>query len=252
MTAAIEFINVRKRFGEQEVLKGISLFFPEGELSVLMGLSGSGKSVMLKHILRLLQPDEGSITMFGKNLAEISSREMRTMLTRVGMVFQHSALFDSLSTGENVAFPLRESNPKLPDADVRAQVDEMLRLVGLRNVYDKYPADLSGGMQKRVGLARALVTHPEIILFDEPTTGLDPIMSVVIEDLILETHAKIGYTGIIITHSVETALKVGSQIALLVNGQIRALGSPEEIRTSQDEAVRQFLAKSPEGPIEVL
>lgn len=251
MNAAIEFKNVRKAFGEQEVLRGISVAFPEGKLSVLMGLSGSGKSVMLKHILRLLKPDSGMVTMFGQDLSEVNGNEMRKLLTRLGMVFQHSALFDSLSTGQNVEFPLRERGWKDED-EIRDKVEEMLGLVGLRNVYDKLPSDLSGGMQKRVGLARALVTKPEIILFDEPTTGLDPIMSVVIEDLILETHAKIGYTGVIITHSVETALKVGIQIALLVKGQIRAIGSPEEIRTSQDEAVIQFLTKSPDGPIEVL
>ena len=251
MNAAVSFKDVHKSFGSQKVLKGITLDFPEGKLSVLMGLSGSGKSVMLKHILRLLQPDQGSVSIFGRDLASISAGEMRELLKELGMVFQHSALFDSLTTGENVAFPLRE-NTKMSETEIHEKSENMLRLVGLRDVYGKFPADLSGGMQKRVGLARALVSDPKIILFDEPTTGLDPIMSAVIEDLILETHAKIGYTGIIITHSVETALKVGSQIALLVAGQIRALGTPDDIQHSEDAAVRQFLAKSPEGPIEVL
>lgn len=251
MKPAVEFRDVYKSFKNQEVLRGINLVFPEGNLSVLMGLSGSGKSVMLKHILRLLSPDRGSISILGRDLAVLSSKQMRELLKELGMVFQHSALFDSMSSGENVAFPLREIT-NLSEEAIREKSERILSLVGLKNAYDKFPSELSGGMQKRVGLARALVSDPKIVLFDEPTTGLDPIMSVVIEDLILETHAKIGYTGIIITHSVETALKVGSQIALLVAGRIRALGTPDDFQHSEDEAVRQFLAKSPNGPIEVL
>ena len=248
---AIEFRKVSKSFGNKVVLQDISIGFEPGKLSILCGLSGSGKSVMLKHVLRLLRPSSGSLHIFGQDIATLNGTQMRLMLRRFGMVFQHGALFDSLTAAENVAFPLREQQPDVPMSEVQERVQGLLTAVGLSDAGDKLPSDLSGGMHRRVALARALVTHPEVILFDVPTTGLDPIMTVVIEDLILETHRKIGYTGVIITHSMETALKIGDTIALIVDGRIHFRGTPDDFRHTQDPAVRQFVEKRGTGPIRI-
>lgn len=248
---AIEFRNVSKTFGNKVVLQDINIGFETGKLSILCGLSGSGKSVMLKHVLRLLRPSSGSLHVFGQDIAALDGTQMRTMLRRFGTVFQHGALFDSLTAAGNVAFPLREQQPDVSLDEVNARVDELLAAVGLTGAGDQLPASLSGGMHRRVALARALVTRPEVILFDEPTTGLDPIMTVVIEDLILETHRKFGYTGVIITHSMETALKIGATIALIVDGRIHFRGTPDDYRHTPDPAVRQFVEKRGVGPIKI-
>lgn len=241
---AIRIAGLSKRFGAQTVLEGIDLDVRKGEIFAVMGLSGSGKSVLVKHLVGLHSIDEGDILIEGVSLKNMSPEARLAYLRRIGMVFQHAALFDSLTTGENVAFPLRERGEK-DEAKIAARVTEMLAAVGLEGAIEKMPAELSGGMQKRAGIARGLVGSPDFLFFDEPTTGLDPITSVLIENLILETHARFGYTGVVITHSVSTAQRIADRIALLWKGCIRALGTPDEIMASPDPIVQGFLRQDP-------
>ncbi len=241
---AIRVSGLSKSFGTQKVLDGIDIDVRRGEIFAVMGLSGSGKSVLVKHFVGLHTIDEGDILIEGVSLKDMDSRERLAYLQRIGMVFQHSALFDSLTTAENVAFPLRERGEK-DEAKITTRVTEMLAAVGLEEAADKMPAELSGGMQKRAGLARGLVGSPDFLFFDEPTTGLDPITSVLIENLIMETHARFGYTGVVITHSVTTAQRIASRLALLWKGRIRALGTPDEVMASSDPVVRGFLRQDP-------
>lgn len=241
---AIRIAGLGKRFGTQTVLEGIDLDVRKGEIFAVMGLSGSGKSVLVKHLVGLHTIDEGDILIEGVSLKSMSPEARLAYLRRIGMVFQHAALFDSLTTGENVAFPLRERGEK-DEAKIAARVAEMLAAVGLEGAIEKMPAELSGGMQKRAGIARGLVGSPDFLYFDEPTTGLDPITSVLIENLILETHDRFGYTGVVITHSVSTAQRIADRIALLWKGRIRALGTPDEIMASPDPIVQGFLRQDP-------
>jgi phospholipid/cholesterol/gamma-HCH transport system ATP-binding protein len=241
---AIRVSGLSKSFGAQKVLDGIDIDVRRGEIFAVMGLSGSGKSVLVKHFVGLHSIDEGDILIEGASLKDMDSRERLAYLQRIGMVFQHAALFDSLTTGENVAFPLRERGEK-DEAKITARVTEMLTAVGLEEAADKMPAELSGGMQKRAGIARGLVGSPDFLFFDEPTTGLDPITSVLIENLIMETHARFGYTGVVITHSVTTAQRIANRLALLWKGRIRALGTPDEIMASPDPVVQGFLRQDP-------
>jgi len=244
----IEIVDLFKSFKGQPVLKGVSLQVPKGRILVIIGGSGVGKSVLLKHIIGLLQPDSGHIYVDGEDMCHLRSGKLRESRKKFGMLFQGSALFDSMTVGENVAFPLRE-HTRMRDKEIRARVKDLLAKVGLYGIEDKYPSELSGGMRKRVGLARALILEPEIVLFDEPTTGLDPIMSDVINRLILSTQKRLALTLVIISHDVKSAFHLADGIAFLYKGKILQSGSPEEIRASQDPVLQQFLSGSAEGPI---
>ncbi|MEK7767632.1 MAG: ABC transporter ATP-binding protein [bacterium] len=245
----VRFEGVAKRFGDQPVLQGVDLDIRKGETLVIIGRSGCGKSVLLKHMIGLLEPDAGRILVKGRDPAAMSEEERRTARGIFGMVFQGAALFDSLTVAENVGFALQRRG--VPAGDIARVVEEKLRLVGLPGVGGKKPAELSGGMKKRVGLARALAQEPEALLYDEPTTGLDPIMADAINELILDTQRTLGVTSVVVTHDMVSAYKIGHRIAMLHQGRVRATGTPDEIRGSADEVVRQFITGSAHGPIQV-
>lgn len=207
---------------------------------VIIGASGSGKSVAIKHIVGLLRPDRGTVFVDGLEVPALSRRELYQLRRRIGYVFQFAALFDSLTIGENVAMGLRKQE-HLSEAEVQRRVQEALELVDLPNVQDRYPAELSGGMRKRVGLARAIALKPKYILYDEPTTGLDPVTSAVIDDLMIRMRDKLGVTSVVITHDMRSAYRVGTRIAMLHEGKVRQVGTVDEIRNTQDPVVRQFI-----------
>ena len=245
----IRLVNVYKSFGKKKVLNGVDLDIHKGESLVIIGGSGTGKSVTLKCILGLLHPDKGHIEFDGINLNELGTSERDEVNTKIGMLFQSAALFDSLSVWENVAFSLLQ-NKTVSKQDAKKIALEKLAQVGLnKEVADVYPADLSGGMKKRVGLARAIATNPEVIFFDEPTTGLDPIMSDVINDLILSTVKKLGATALTITHDMNSARKIADKIAMLYDGKIIWTGTVKELDKTKNPYVRQFVTGSAEGPI---
>jgi len=245
----ISFRGVRKRFGAQQVLDGLDLDVMRGETLVIIGRSGCGKSVLLKHMIGLIRPDEGKIVLEGRDIVGLSEREMPEVRARFGMVFQGAALFDSLTVAENVGFALQRKDV---DADrIREVVETRLAMVGLPGVGPKKPAELSGGMRKRVGLARALATDPGVVLYDEPTTGLDPIMSDAINEMIMETQRKLGVTSVVVTHDMVSAYKVGHRVAMLYQGKVRICGTPDDVRNSPDEVVQQFINGRAHGPIEV-
>ena len=236
----ISLRNVYKSFGEKKVLQGFSLEVAEGETMVIIGYSGSGKSVAIKHIVGLLEPDSGTVFVDDLEVPHLSRRELQELRSHIGYVFQFAALFDSLSIGENVAMGLRKQG--LLDArGIRERVHEALDLVDLPNVEDRFPAELSGGMRKRVGLARAIALRPKYLLYDEPTTGLDPVTSAVIDELMIRMREKLGVTSIVITHDMRSAYRVGTSIAMLYEGKVRQVGSVDEIRLSKDPVVRQFV-----------
>ncbi len=239
--------GLRKRLGGRWVLDGVDLDIPDGKTVVVMGRSGTGKSVLLKHVIGLMQPDAGQIEVDGEPIVGLGEGELNRVRKRFGMLFQGAALFDSLSVGENVALPLRE-HTKLPDAEIRRRVAERLDWVGLEGIEDMKPASLSGGMRKRVGLARALSLDPAYILYDEPTTGLDPIMADVINRLIRSLQQRIGVTSIVVTHDLASAYHVGDVMAMLHEGHVKFTGSPEELRAASDPFVRQFVEGTSEGP----
>lgn len=236
----ISLRNVHKSFGEKRVLQGFSLEVPEGETMVIIGYSGSGKSVAIKHIVGLLQPDSGEVFVDGLDVPKLSRRELYELRTQIGYVFQFAALFDSLTIGENVAMGLRKQG-QLDTPGIHKRVAEVLDLVDLPNVEERYPAELSGGMRKRVGLARAIALRPKYLLYDEPTTGLDPVTSAVIDELMIRMRDKLGVTGVVITHDMRSAYRVGTRIAMLYEGRVRQCGSVDEIRQSADPVVRQFI-----------
>lgn len=236
----IEIIDLYKSFGSQEVLKGINLRIEDKELIAIIGQSGGGKSVLLKHLIGLLKPDRGSIIIEGVDITKVRRNELDVVRQKFGVVFQGGALFDSITIYDNIAFPLREKF-MLDERKVREKVEELLEDVGLSGMEKKYPAEISGGMKKRVALARALVTEPKIVLFDEPTTGLDPILLHSIHDLIIETHRKYGFTGVIISHDIPEIFEVVDRIAFLYKGVIAEIGTPLEIQNSKNPIVRHFL-----------
>lgn len=244
----IEFVNVHKSFRGQKVLDGIDLKVPRGKTTVIIGRSGGGKSVTLKHMIGLMKPDRGQILVDGEDITILGRTDLNRVRRRFGMLFQEGALFDSKTVGENVAFPLVE-HTKVDRQEIEARVAEMLRTVGLPDIEDKMPSELSGGMRKRVGLARALILGPEIVLFDEPTSGLDPIMADAIDQLIHETQQESGRTYVVISHDIQATFKIAHRIAMLYEGRIIAYGSPDEIRASQNPFVSQFLRGTTEGPI---
>jgi phospholipid/cholesterol/gamma-HCH transport system ATP-binding protein len=237
----IEFKDVHKSFNGVLVHDGINLSVREGEIISLLGGSGSGKSVLIKELIGLIQPDKGEIVVLEHTITRMNENALIKLRERVGMLFQGSALFDSLTVFENIAYPFRE-HLKLTEDEIRKRVAEKLKLVGLRGIEAKMPAELSGGMKKRVGLARAIATEPEIILYDEPTTGLDPINAQRINELIVELRRKLGITTIVVTHDLHCVKTVSDRIAMLYEGKIVAVGTWEELTKSNIQAVKDFLS----------
>jgi len=244
----IRIRGLRKQLGRRRVLDGLDLDITSGECLVIMGRSGTGKSVLLKHIVRLMEPDAGSIEIEGQDIVGLPEREMNVVRQRFGMLFQGAALFDSMTVGENVGLPLRELL-RWDDARIRERVRERLEWVGLRDVEKQKPASLSGGMRKRVGLARAIVMDPQFILYDEPTTGLDPIMADVIDQLVKSLQRRLGVTAVVVTHDMTSAFKVADRVAMLHEGRIVYSGTVAETRNTGDPLVRQFIEGSSEGPL---
>jgi phospholipid/cholesterol/gamma-HCH transport system ATP-binding protein len=247
----IQLTDLHKTFGKQKVLSGLSLTVPDGEITAIIGPSGEGKSVLLRHIIGLMQPDSGQISVDGENIIGIRRSEMNRIREKFGMLFQNAALFDSMNVFENVAFPLQEKTSLSKD-EIRTRVLSALEDVGLRNVEQKFTDELSGGMKKRVGLARALLLNPKIILFDEPTTGLDPIIKRAIHQLIRETHAKFGFTAVIVSHEIPDIFDIAQNVAMLFRGEILQFGTADEIRNSTHPVVKQFISGSLDGPIQMV
>ncbi len=243
--------NVHKSFGGQKVLDGLDLDIPAGQITAIIGPSGEGKSVLLKHLIGLLQPDSGTVEVDGESIVDLRRSELNRIREKFGMLFQNVALFDSMTVFENVAFPLQEKT-SLAKEEIRSRVVSALEDVGLKNIENKFPDELSGGMKKRVGLARAVVLKPKIILFDEPTTGLDPIIKRAIHELIRDTHAKFGFTAVIVTHEIPDIFDVAQNIAMLFRGRILQHGTPDDIKNSSDPAIRQFISGSLDGPIRMV
>ncbi len=237
----IELKNVHKRFGRLVVLDGVSLQVEQGKNLVVLGASGSGKSVMLKHIVGLLKPDRGEVWFDGQRIDQLSERDLGPVRRRIGYLFQQGALFDSLTNAQNIAFPLREHTKMGRDA-VDAAVREKLKLIGLPDVGAKMPGQLSGGQRKRVALARAIAMEPEVLLYDEPTTGLDPIRSDVINELILKLQREIKVTSVVVTHDMHSALKVADRVVMLHEGKLIFDGTPDEVRATDNEIVSRFVA----------
>ncbi len=246
----IEIKDLQKAFGNKKVLNSVNLSVSKGESMVVIGGSGSGKSVLIKHIIGLLRPDAGTVLIDNIDITRLGEKGLYEVRKKFGMLFQGAALFDSMKVWENVAFALLRQK-KMKEREARDLAIEKLRMVGLTGVEDLMPSDLSGGMKKRVGLARAIAHEPEILLYDEPTTGLDPIMADAINDLIVEMKQRLAVTSVAITHDMHSAYKIGDRIAMLYNGAIIASGSSEEIRNTQDPLVHQFITGSATGPIKV-
>jgi phospholipid/cholesterol/gamma-HCH transport system ATP-binding protein len=246
----IKLVDIHKSFGKQKVLDGIDLDIEDGKTTVIIGRSGGGKSVLLKHIIGLLRPDRGQVLVDGTDIAKLGDRELNEIRKKFGMLFQEAALFDSMTVGENVAFPLRE-HTRMKEKEIRETVADRLRSVGLTGVEEKMPSELSGGMRKRVGLARAIAMRPQIVLFDEPTTGLDPVMTEAINRLIIDTQKQFNYTCIVISHDIQSIFEIGNRIAMLYDGKIIEYGSPEELRASGNPVTVQFLSGSIDGPIRI-
>ena len=246
---AIEFSDVWKRLGKKDVLRGVNLSVGRGESLVIIGRSGTGKSVLLKHAIGLMDPDRGSVHVNGLDVTRLADRELFELREGMGMLFQAGALFDSMSIGDNVGLALREHTP-LPEVQIEIVVAEKLALVGLAGTESLRPSALSGGMKKRAALARALAMNPKIMLYDEPTTGLDPITSDVINRLIRQLQQRLKITSIAVTHDMRSAYHIADRIAMLHEGRIHAMGTPAEIQATKDPIVRQFIEGSSEGPLQ--
>jgi phospholipid/cholesterol/gamma-HCH transport system ATP-binding protein len=241
----IKLVDIHKSFGDLKILDGFTLDVEEGETMCIIGFSGSGKSVAIKHIVGLLEPDSGTVWVDGLEVPTLNRTELYALRSKIGYVFQFAALFDSLSIGDNVAMGLRKEG-KLSPPEISTRVSEALELVDLPDVEDKFPAELSGGMRKRVGIARAIARRPKYLLYDEPTTGLDPVTSAVIDELMIRLREKLGVTSIVITHDMRSAYHVGSRIAMLYEGKVRQVGTVEEIRHTKDPIVCQFIEGRPD------
>jgi len=246
--AVIQLRDVSKRFGSHQVLEGISFDIPRGAVTNIMGPSGTGKSVLLKNVIGLLKPEQGAIWVDGEDLVQLSDRELYRVRMKMGVLFQDGALFGSMSLYDNIAFPLREHTKKT-EREIRDIVLEKADLVGLVAHLQKFPGEISGGMKKRAGLARALVLEPEIVLFDEPDSGLDPVRVAYLDDLILKTKAETNATFVVITHNIESTNRIADYMAILFRSHLAAFGSKEELFTSEDPVVRQFLHGQIRGPI---
>jgi phospholipid/cholesterol/gamma-HCH transport system ATP-binding protein len=247
----IRVFNLYKSFGENQVLKGCDLEVREGESMVVIGGSGSGKTVLIKCIIGLVRPDRGEIYIDGQEITSLDERRMNEVRKKFGMLFQGGALFDSLRVWENVGFGLRQ-HTSLHEGEIRRIANEKLRLVGLQQIEDLMPAELSGGMKKRVSLARAIAMEPEILLYDEPTTGIDPIMADAINELIVQMREKLNVTSVAITHDMKSAYHIADRIAMLYQGKIIEVGNPEEIRNSPNPIVQQFIQGKSDGPIKII
>jgi len=235
----IEFRDLHKAFGPKPVLSGLTLTVRDGETMVIIGYSGTGKSVALKHIVGLLHPDAGDVIVDGRAVATLDRAGLTALRRDIGYVFQFAALFDSMSVAENVALGLRRRS--LGDDEIAERVREALALVDLTGSDDRYPAELSGGMRKRVGIARAIALRPKYLLYDEPTTGLDPVTSAVMDRLMVRAREHLGVTGVVVTHDLRSAYTVGDRIAMLYEGRIRQVATVQEIQQTEDPVVRQFI-----------
>ena len=238
----IDVQDLYKSFAGFAVLKGINLRMMEGTTTVVLGGSGSGKTVLMKHIMGLFKPDRGQVIVDGQNVSTMGRQDLSVFRERMGMVFQSSALFDSMTVGDNVAFPIREHNPGLTEAQILERVKEKLAVVDLHDVEQKFPAELSGGMRKRVGLARAIIRDPKIVLYDEPTTGLDPITTESVDEMIIHARERLRVTSVVISHDIGSAFHIGDRVAVINEGRIVAEGTPAELRKTQEPFTRQFLA----------
>lgn len=245
---AIEFAGVWKRLGAKDVLRGVDLSVPRGECLVVIGRSGTGKSVLLKHVVGLILADRGTVRVNGLDIAGLGEKELLELREQMGMLFQAGALFDSMTVGENVGLALREHTP-MSEMQIELVVAEKLSLVGLSGTEALRPSSLSGGMKKRAALARALATNPKIMLYDEPTTGLDPITADVVNRLIRRLQERLGMTSIAVTHDMRSAYHIADRIAMLHEGRIHAIGTPAEIQSTRDPALKQFVEGSSEGPL---
>ena len=245
---AIELCDLTKSLSGRMVLDGVSLAVRKGETMSIMGGSGAGKSVTLKHIVGLMKPDRGCVKVDGVDVTASQNGEMAAARRKIGFCFQGSALLNSLTVFENVALPLRE-HESLDEDEVRKRVEDKLALVGLTEAAQKIPAEISGGMKKRVGLARAIIRNPSIILYDEPTAGLDPVMGRAINDLILDMQKKLGVTSVLVTHDMSSAFRVSNRMAMLLKGKILKIGTPDEFRASDDPIIKQFIYGESEGPL---
>ena len=239
----IQFQDLHKAFGEKRVLEGFTLDIKDGETLVIIGFSGSGKSVALKHIVGLLHPDAGEVIVDGRAVSTLDRPALTALRREIGYVFQFAALFDSMTVADNVALGLRRRG--LSDDEIAERVREALALVDLTGTNDQLPAELSGGMRKRVGIARAIALRPRYILYDEPTTGLDPVTSAVIDGLMVRTREQLHVTGVVVTHDMRSAYTVGDRIAMLYEGRIRQVGTVLEIQETEDPVVRQFIEGRP-------
>jgi phospholipid/cholesterol/gamma-HCH transport system ATP-binding protein len=235
-----------KSFGRQQVLRALSLEVPTGSITVIIGRSGGGKSVLLKHLIGLLYPDEGRVLVDGVEITALRGRALDDIRRRYGVVFQGGALFDSMSCNDNVAFPLREKL-RLPAAEIAKRVEAALAQVGLEGMGAKFPAEISGGMRKRVAIARALVTEPEIVFFDEPTTGLDPVLVNTIHHLILDLHRRFRFTAVVVSHEIPEIFEIADTVAMLHEGRIAEVGPPTAIQASSNRVVRQFIRGEPDN-----
>jgi len=237
----IEVRDLWKSFNGNQVLKGVNLQMEHGTTTVILGGSGSGKTVLMKHIMGLFKPDHGQVIVDGQDVTQMDRRELSRFRTRMGMVFQSSALFDSLTVFENVAFALRE-HTKLSEEEIADRVKEKLSVVELYGVEQKYPAELSGGMRKRVALARAIIREPKIVLYDEPTTGLDPLTTESVDEMIIGARQKLGVTSVVISHDIGSTFHIADHVAMLHDGRIVEEGPPDKVRHSQEPHTRHFLA----------
>jgi phospholipid/cholesterol/gamma-HCH transport system ATP-binding protein len=244
----IDVINLSKAFGENKVLNNLNISIDNGVTEAIIGRSGCGKSVLLKHIIGIMKPDSGQVLIDERDVTKLSGKELNKLRLKFGMLFQGAALFDSLTVFENVGFNLLE-HTDLDTQTIRKRVKEALSLVGLYGIEDLMPSELSGGMKKRVGLARAICMHPEIILYDEPTTGVDPIGADAINDLIKTLHDKLEITSIVVTHDMVSAYKIADKIAMLYDGMIIEVNSPDEIKNTTNPIVKQFISGAAKGPI---
>ncbi len=249
---SITISNLCKRFGNQEVLRNISFEVPRGQTYCIIGGSGQGKSVLLKHVMRLLAPDSGDVRIDGESIVGLSGKPLDEVRKKMGMVFQESALFDSMTCLENVSFGLTMHRRDLPAREIERIAREKLRLVGLSRVEHKYPSEISGGMKKRVGIARAIALEPEILLYDEPTTGLDPVLASSIDELILKMKSELHVTSLVITHDMNSAFRISDRILFLYNGKIHFSGSSREVRETTDPVLGQFVRGETSGPIPVI
>jgi phospholipid/cholesterol/gamma-HCH transport system ATP-binding protein len=246
----IELRDIHKSFGPQHVLRGLDLAVRPGSVSVVIGGSGGGKSVLMKHVIGLMKPDGGQVLVEGQDTVPLSERRMAPVRRKFGMLFQEGALFDSMTVAGNVAFPLAE-HTRLSRREIAAVVEDKLAAVGLAGMGYKMPGELSGGMRKRVGLARAIALDPKIVLFDEPTSGLDPVMAANINELILQTRDEFGATCLVISHDIRATFAIADEVFMLYDGGIIASGPPEAIRDSADPVVRQFIRGEARGPITI-